>query len=95
MGNKGRAPVGCEMWGPTEGDVALPRTIYENCDDGRFCSTGAFQIGGIAALDNLKPVEDIVKYYMENARLVREVPQHAVARGIRAVALRVNAASSA
>jgi hypothetical protein len=31
------------------------------------------QIGGIAALDNLKPVEDIVKYYMENARLVREV----------------------
>ena len=33
----------------------------------------AGQAGGIAALDNLKPVEDIVKYYMENARLVREV----------------------
>ncbi len=30
------------------------------------------QIGGIAALDNMEPVMDIVKYYLENARLVRE-----------------------
>ena len=31
------------------------------------------QAGGMAVLANMKPIEDIVAYYMENARLVREV----------------------
>ncbi len=45
-------------------------------DLGRIMSTlfngaaSVSQIGGLAVLDNMGPVEDIIKYYMENARLV-------------------------
>eukprot|EP00961_Rhodomonas_salina_P178456 2407130-Rhodomonas_salina.1 len=30
------------------------------------------QAGGLAVLDNMEPVKDIVKYYGENAKLIRE-----------------------
>lgn len=47
-------------------------------DLGRIMSTlfngaaSVSQIGGLAVLEDLKPVQDIVDYYLENARLVRE-----------------------
>jgi LL-diaminopimelate aminotransferase len=47
-------------------------------DLGRIMSTlfngagSVSQAGGLAVLANMKPVEDIVKYYMENARIIRE-----------------------
>ena len=37
------------------------------------CLTRILQQGGIAALDNINQVMDIVKYYLANAKLVREV----------------------
>eukprot|EP00960_Hanusia_phi_P062868 765285-Hanusia_phi.AAC.1 len=38
-----------------------------------FAGLTASQQGGIAALDNINEVMGIVKYYLENAKLIREV----------------------